>query len=268
MWPSLKRKRLQATPLSPEWRQIVETQCPFFQRLPAGDRKELEGLVQVFLAEKQFEGCGRLVITDEIRVCVAAHACLLLLHRRTDFYPRLRSILVYPNMYVVPTIRHVGSGIMEEIHQQRAGESWAEGAVVLAWDVMRGHISAPENGHNLVLHEFAHQLDFEDGAADGVPVLGQGESYLNRRRRYAAWTRVMRSEFERLRAQIQHGENTILRDYGATNAAEFFAVATECFFGKPQALRQEHPELYEEMKWYYQQDPAGWDWHQPEVHAK
>lgn len=267
MWQSLKRKKLRATPLSPEWHRIIESRCPFFHRLPAADRTELEGHVQVFLAEKRFEGCGGLAITDEIRVCVAAHACLLLLHRRTEYYPRLRSILVYPNSYVVPTVRHVGSGIMEEFHQQRAGESWAEGAVVLAWDVMCGHIASPDNGHNLVLHEFAHQLDFEDGAADGVPLLDRGESLSAHKRRYAAWTRIMRTEFGLLQARVRRGEPTVLRDYGATNAAEFFAVATECFFGKPQLLRQEHPELYGEMKWYYQQDPAGWDWRQPEVHA-
>lgn len=267
MWPSLKRKKLRAAPFPSEWRRVMEARCPFFHRLPVADRAELEGHIQVFMAEKSFEGCGGLALTDEIRVCIAAHASLLLLHRRTDYYPRLRSVLVYPNMYVVPTVRHVGSGILEEFHQQRAGESWAEGAVVLAWDVMCSHIAAPDNGHNLVWHEFAHQLDFEDGLADGVPVLGDGESLPARRRRYAAWARVMRAEFARLQEKVRRGEPTVLRDYGATNAAEFFAVATECFFGKPQALRQEHPELYDEMKWYYQQDPAGWDWYQPYIQA-
>jgi len=265
MWQSLKRKKLLATPFPPDWRRLVEASCPFFHRLVVGDQRELEGYVQIFLAEKQFEGCGGFNVTDEVRLCVAAHACLLLLHRPTDFYPRLRSVLVYPNMYFVPSVRHIGSGILEETQQQRAGESWAEGAVVLAWDVMRDHISNPEHGHNLVWHEFAHQLDFEDGAADGVPVLGRGESFPVRRLRYTGWARVMRSEFEQLRAQLQRGENTILRDYAATNAAEFFAVATECFFGRPQPLRQQHPALYEEMKWYYQQDPAGWDWNKPGI---
>jgi Mlc titration factor MtfA (ptsG expression regulator) len=265
MWQSLKRKKLYAAPIPPEWRRIVEMHCPFFHRLPRSDRLELAGHIQIFMAEKRFEGCGGLELTDEIRITIAAHACLFLLHRHTDYFPRLRSILVYPNMYVVPTVRHVGSGIMEEYHQQRAGESWAEGAVVLAWDVMLSHIAAPENGHNLVWHEFAHQLDFEDGLADGVPVLASGGSLPDRRRRYAAWARVMRAEFDRLQAQVRRGETTILRDYGATNAAEFFAVATECFFGKPVELRQAHPELYDEMKWYYQQDPVDWNWNQPEV---
>ena len=265
MWQSRKQNKPQAVSLSAEWLRIMENTCLFFHRLPAADRDELAGHVQQFLAKKRFEGCGGLEMDDRIRICVAAHACLLLLHRPTDCFPRLRSVLVYPNMYVVPTVHHVGSGIMAEVHQQRAGESWPGGAVVLAWDVMCSHIAAPENGHNLALHEFAHQLDFEDGQANGVPALGRGESWPDRRRRYLAWARVMRGEFERLRTQVLRGEATVLRDYGATNAAEFFAVATECFFCKPVALKQEHPELYAEMQWYYQQDPTGWDWSSPEV---
>src|SRR5208282_6443510 len=174
------------------------------------------------------------------------HACLLLLHRQTDYYPGLQTILVYPGTYVAPTIRHVGSGVMEESQQPRAGESWREGAVVLAWDAICSGILAPESGYNVILHEFAHQLDFEDGQADGAPLLGHGESHSMRRQRYADWSRVMRMEFEQLRSRVQRGEGTTLRDYGATNPAEFFAVATESFFGKPQEVRQQHPELYEE----------------------
>ena len=258
MWKGLRRKKLQATPLPLEWRKIVETWCSFHHQLPEADRRELEGHIQVFLAEKRFEGCDGLIITDEIKVCVAAFACLLLLHRDTDYFPSLRTILVYPSAYVVPTTQHVGSGVLEESQQVRAGESWHEGAVVLAWDEALQGIQSPGNGYNVIVHEFAHQLDFEDGQADGAPLLGHGESLPVRRQRYADWSRVMRAEFEQLRSRVQRGERTTLRDYGATNPAEFFAVATECFFGKPQELRQQHPELYEEMKWYYQQDPANW----------
>jgi len=258
MWKEHRRKKLRSAPFPPEWRKIMETHCPFYLQLPEEDRKELEGHSQVFLAEKKFEGCDGLGLTDEMRICIAAHACLLLLHRQTDYYPGLQTILVYPGTYVAPTIRHVGSGVMEESQQPRAGESWREGAVVLAWDAICSGILAPESGYNVVLHEFAHQLDYEDGQADGAPLLGRGESRSARKRRYADWSRVMQAEFERLRGQLQQGENTVLRGYGATNPAEFFAVATECFFGKPLAMQQQHTELYEEMKWYYQQDPAGW----------
>jgi MtfA peptidase len=258
MWKEQRRKKLQSALFPPEWRKIIETHCPFYFQLPDPDRRELERHIQVFMAEKKFEGCGGLDLTDEIRVCIAAHACLLLLHRHTDYYPGLQTILVYPSTYLAPTIRHVGSGVMEESHQPRAGESWREGAVVVAWDALYSGILAPESGYNVVLHEFAHQLDFEDGKADGVPLLGHGESWSVRKGRYAAWSRVMRVEYERLRGRVQRGESTVLREYGATNPAEFFAVATECFFGKPFAMQQQHFELYEELKWYYQQDPVRW----------
>lgn len=258
MWQTWRKKRPQPAPFPSEWRRILHERCPFSSRLPAADLPDLEGSIQIFLAGKRFEGCAGLAITDDIRVCVAAHACLLALHLPTEPYARLRSILVYPNGYVGPGYRHVGSGVWEEFPQPRSGESWPEGAVVLAWDVLCANMLTPDAGFNVALHEFAHQLDFEDGHADGVPLLGGGKSLAERRTRRAAWVRVMRAEFSRLQAQVHRGEETVLRDYGATNGAEFFAVATECFFGKPQALQREHPELYAEMKWYYQQDPATW----------
>lgn len=216
--------------------------------------------MQVFMAEKQFEGCGGFVVMDDHRVCVAAHACLLLLHRQTDYYPGLRSILIYPAAFVVPVTRHVGNGVMEESRQIRLGQASADGAVVLAWDSAYRQLITPESGHNVILHEFAHQLDYEDGGyANGVPLIGHGESWPERKRRAADWVRVMRVEYEQLRARIQRGEPTILREYGATKPAEFFAVATECFFCRPRELKQSHPELYEQMERYYKQDPAGWN---------
>lgn len=258
MWRGQRRKKLQSDPFPSDWKRILETHCPFYHQLPETDRRELESHINVFMAEKKFEGCGDLNLTDEIKICIAAHACLLLLHRKTEYYPGLQTILVYPGTYVAPITRQVGAGVLEESRQPRAGESWRAGAVVLAWDAICSGIAAPENGYNVVLHEFAHQLDYEDGRADGAPLLGRGESWLARKRRCAAWTRVMQAEYEQLRKQAQLGESTVLREYGAANPAEFFAVATECFFGKPKEMRQRHPELYEEMSWYYQQDPANW----------
>ena len=258
MWKESRRKKLRATPLPPEWQRIVETQCALYHLLPAADRAELAGHVQVFLAEKQFEGCGGLVITGELRVVIAVHACLLLLHRSTDYYPQLRTILVYPDSYVVPVTRHVGGGIWEEGWQSRAGESWQTGAIVLAWaEVIReARNRQPEN---VVLHEFAHQLDYEDGGlADGIPALAHGESFALRQQRYAAWTRVMRAEYEALRTRLAAGESTFLRAYAATNPPEFFAVATESFFGNATEMQRQHPALYTELKWFYRQDPATW----------
>lgn len=233
MLKAFRRRKLRSSPFPEQWLRIIQDRCPFYRRLSEEDRRELQGHIQVFLAEKQFEGCGGFVIEEEHKVCIAAQACLLLLHRETDYYPDLRTILVYPAMYVVPTTHHIGGGVMHERHETRLGESWRSGAVVLAWDAVYSGMTQPDSGHNVVYHEFAHQLDYEDGFADGAPLLGHGESLFARRHRYAEWSRVMQEEFERLRARARRGEPDVLRDYGAVNPAEFFAVATESFFGKP-----------------------------------
>jgi Mlc titration factor MtfA (ptsG expression regulator) len=154
--------------------------------------------------------------------------------------------------------RHVGSGVMEERQDSRLGEAWDSGAVVLAWDAVHAGTANPGDGHNVVFHEFAHQLDFEDGRADGTPVLAAEVPWYRRRSRYKAWPRVLSGEYEKLRANIEEGKPTIIDEYGATNPAEFFAVATEAFFERPRALQERHPKLYEELKRFYRQDPLGW----------
>ncbi len=260
MFKRSRRTKLRAAPLSLQQRRIVAEYCLFYSRLSMADRRELEGHMQVFLAEKQFEGCGGFVVQEEHRVCIAAQACLLLLHRETDYFPGLQSILIYPAMYLAPATRQAGYGVMTEVQEHRAGESWPHGSLVLAWEEVYRGLAVPESGHNVVLHEFAHQLDYEDGGfADGVPLVGSGESWKTRKRRQTDWTRVMRAEYEQLRAQLQRGEPTLLREYAAISPPEFFAVATEIFFGKPRELQLKHPALYQQMSRYYKQDPAGWN---------
>jgi hypothetical protein len=258
MWKKRRRRTLQFAPFPPRWREILETRVPLYGRLPLPDRRELEGHIQVFLAEKNFEGCDGLVMTDEIRVSIAAQACLLLLHRQTNYYPELHSILVYPSQFFVKTTEHSDSGIEHEDIEARLGEAWKHGAVVLAWDAVCGGAIDPEDGYNVALHEFAHQLDFEDGAADGAPLLGGEDPHLLRGRRYRSWARVLNAEFEKLRDRVDAGDSSVLDEYGAEDPAEFFAVATESFFERPRELRAEHPELYAELKGFYRQDPAQW----------
>lgn len=243
-----RRDRLRAAPFPAAWLEIIEKNFPFYRGLPEADRRELQGHIRVFLAEKTFEGCGGLEITEEIRVTVAAQACLLLLHRETDYYPRLYSILVYPGAYMVRAVESLGGGFVLEGDQGRLGEAWRDGVVVLAWDAVQAGAADMGDGENLVLHEFAHQLDHEDGSGDGAPILP-------RRSRYVAWARVLGAEYERLRQDSRRGRKSVLDEYGATKPAEFFAVATECFFEKPAQMRKKHPELYEELKEFYQQDP-------------
>jgi MtfA peptidase len=244
-----RRERLRSEPFPPEWEAILRKNVPVYARLPEDDRRELRGHVRVFLAEKHFEGCGGLTLTDEIRVTIAAQACLLLLHRETGYYPRLITILAYPSTYVAHAREPIGGGMVLEGEVARLGEAWRDGVVVLAWDDVLAGASDLHDGHNVVLHEFAHQLDQEDGAADGAPVL-------EHRSRSVTWARVLGSEYEQLRRDAERGRPSILDDYGATNPAEFFAVATESFFERPAQLKAKHPALYEELRDYYHQDPA------------
>lgn len=243
-----RRERLRAAPFPTAWLAILEKNVPLYARLSEEDRRELQGHIQVFLGEKHFEGCGGLVLTEEIRVTIAAQACLLLLHRETDDYRRLVTILVYPSAYEAKGIEPIGGGFVLEGTQARLGEAWRDGVVVLSWDdVLRG-ASDIRDGHNVVLHEFAHQLDQADGDADGAPILA-------RRGQYVAWARVLGTEYEQLRRDAKAHRKTVLDTYGATQPAEFFAVATECFFEKPAQLKRKHPALYEELREYYRQDP-------------
>lgn len=243
-----RRERRRAEPFPAGWLEIIERNVPYYGRLPEPDRTELQGHIQVFLDEKHFEGCGGLELTDEIKVTIAAQACLLLLHRETDYYKRLITILVYPSAYVANGVESLGGGLVLEGPQGRLGEAWTDGVVVLSWDDVRSGAADIRDGQNVVLHEFAHQLDQEDGVADGAPTLAHRSSYV-------AWARHLGSEYEQLRKDENQGRKTVLDTYGATNPAEFFAVATECFFEKPAQLRKKHPELYEELKAYYRQDP-------------
>jgi hypothetical protein len=233
-----------------EWDGILR-RLPIDRRLPGTDREELRGHIQVFLDEKRFEGCGGLGITDEIRVTIAAYAALLLLHRETDYYPQLASILVYPDAYHAPGERHVGDYLVEEGIEVREGESWYRGSMVLSWKDVRRGADGAKNGENVVLHEFAHQLDDESGAADGTPVLSG-------RRQWRRWVALCEEEYEALVEADERGRKTLIDPYGAESPSEFFAVVTECFFGRPEKLRERHRELYDLFAEYYRQDPAAW----------
>ena len=245
-----RREELRRTLLSAERRAIIRRNVPYVATLSDDDQRELEGHMQVFLAEKTFEGCGGLAITDEIKLTVAAQACLLLLHRESDYYPELTSILVYPGAYVVKNTRQRIGDLVVESDQVRLGESWVRGAVVLAWDAVQHGAANPRDGRNVVIHEFAHQLDAEDGAMNGAPDLG-------RRSSYAAWARALGAEYDELLERVAAHKPTDIDAYGATSPAEFFAVVTEAFFETGGQLQREHPELYGVLRDFYQQDPAG-----------
>ena len=243
------RKRLKARPFPNEWLKIIKHNVAFFVRLPATDQAELLDHIQVLLAEKNFEGCAGQEITDEVRVTIAAQACLLLLHRKTDYFPRLLTILVYPSTYSVQEQRPITAEIWEEGKHARLGETARTmGSMVLAWDAVKSGAADPSDAKNVVLHEFAHQLDYENLAADGTPALATREQQ-------KSWREVMRTEFASLRAADDTGIPTLLDTYGATNPAEFLAVSVEAFFERPSALRSSHPRLYSELQRYFNQSP-------------
>jgi Mlc titration factor MtfA (ptsG expression regulator) len=238
------RRKLASGPFPEAWRQIIRERFPLYARLCEADQKELESHI---LDEKGFEGCEGLVINDEIRVSIAAQACLLLLHRPGDYYSQLRSILVYPSTYFAQSTHHAPAGVIHEQHQALLGQSWQHGAVLLAWDSVQAGAANPFDGQNVVFHEFAHQLDQEDGRADGAPLLAQREPFRMRIAQYSSWAKIMAAEYDLLCKTVNRGKKTVLDAYGASNPAEFFAVATECFFEKPKQLLQKHPALYSEL---------------------
>lgn len=244
-----RRNQIKVRPFPNEWLKFIKKNVAFFTRLGIEDQVELLGRIQVLLSEKNFEGV-ELEITDEVRVTIATQACLLLLHRKTDYFPRLLTILVYPSTYSVHEQRPVTAEIWEEGKARRSGETARQmGSMVLAWDAVTSGAADPSDGTNVVLHEFAHQLDYENFAADGTPALAT-------RKQQLAWQQVMHTEFASLRAADQTGIPTLLDTYGATNAAEFFAVSVEAFFERPIMLRARHPRLYAQLQGYFQQDPV------------
>ena len=246
-----RRRSLRGRPFPESWRRIVAARVPGVRALPARLRRQLEGHIQVFLAEKQFHGCGGMEITDEVRLTIAAQACMLLLDRRTGYFPKLRQVLVYPGAFIVERLRPEPSGVLQETREALSGESWSHGQVVLSWEDTVQGAAVADDGRNVVLHEFAHQLDQEKGYANGAPGIGPR---LARER----WARVMGEEFARLQYAVMTQAPALFSAYGATAPAEFFAVITETFFEQPQAMRELHPLLYAELSLLYRVDPATW----------
>ncbi len=240
------RRKLLREPFPATWLPIVE-KLPFYRALDERGRQRVRDIMRVLIAEKTWEGCGGLELTDAIKVTIAAQAALLLINVEHKYYRDVHSILVYPSAY--KTMAKVDSAGVVRPGGANLGEAWQRGPVILAWDAALGGALDPRDGHNLVLHEFAHKLDMLDGLPDGTPPLRD-------RGKFAAWVKTMTAEFKTLRDATERGRATVLDEYGATNPAEFFAVATECFFEKSEKLRTRHPSLYSALRDFYQQDPA------------
>lgn len=252
MIPHWRLGRALERPFPGAWVRILETNSSFYRRLPEALRERLHGKIQRFLHEKHFQGAGGLEIDDEIRVTIAAEACLLTLGLGPETYPRLRWIIVYPTTFIVEEEVWVEEdGVIEEGPRDLLGESWDNGRVILAWDSVLHGARRVGDGENVVLHEFAHQLDSESGATDGAPLLGAAPAL-------RGWAEVLSEEFLRLRHDGFQGRDSIMDEYGATNPAEFFAVATETFFERPTAMARHHEALFGMLRSYYRIDPREW----------
>ena len=232
-----------------EW-DIVMRHAPLVTRMPAELRPALAGKISLFLGQVEFIGYDGLEVTDEIAFSVAAQACLLVVN--TDhWYDNLTTVLIYPGAFKSLQKDHDGYIVSEEV-VVRSGESWSRGPVILSWrDSQQGAMNT-EDGHNVVLHEFAHQLDDLSGHTDGAPLMAEGQSLQD-------WSRVVLGAFERHVENVQRGKPTVLDAYGATNHQEFFAVAVETFFEKSQQLRAEEPEVYAQLARLLNLDPVSWD---------
>lgn len=247
-WAARRRRRVAAQAFPAGWRRILRQRVPFVARLPPSLQQRLKRHIQVFVAEKAFIGCQGQVIDDEVRVTIAAHAGLLLLgHDAAPCYPGLRQILVYPGAFATDRERALGAGLVQTQRQTMSGESWSQGQVILSWDDVLAGSANPDDGHNVALHEFAHQIDQDKGEANGRP----WRPGVSQRQR---WAHVLGEAF----ARLQREPSAVIDAYGASDPAEFFAVAVEVFFERPHDLKAVEPALFGELVALFQLDPACW----------
>ena len=244
-----RRRKILADPFPDGWLKILEANVWQYESLSSLEQAKLRDDLRLFIAEKHWEGCGGFELTDEVRVTIAAYACLLSLGLDPDSYDHVMTILVYPEDYFVEQTVHGGGGLMRDELSNRLGEAWLGGPVILSWADVLSSGRPRGRGRNLVIHEFAHKLDMLNHKADGTPPLRDGA-------RIPKWREVIKREYDELVGQVERGYRTLLDPYGATNIGEFFAVATECFFENPARLQRDEPELYAIFREYYGHNPA------------
>ena len=245
-----RRHKLLSIPFPEHWQSLLN-EVIFYHHLSDTEQSRLRDSMRIFIAEKTWEGSRDLVVTEQMQVTVAAQACLLVLGMDDFFFDNVPTVLILPEDFVRTEKHGLGGDLYLEADSERIGEADHRGQVVLSWADVLYEARNPGQGANLVIHEFAHQLDMLNGEFNGVPLLPAG---LKNR-----WQSIMSREFARLARQAELGnENTLLDTYGANNPAEFFAVVSECFFDLPVPLQSEHPKLYALLRDYFRQDPASW----------
>jgi Mlc titration factor MtfA (ptsG expression regulator) len=244
-WRQRRRALRMSEPLSGDARAAIDGNVPAVAGLPADLRTRLDGLVNAFVAEKEFVGCNGVVVTDEMRATVAALACMLVLGRR-GHYDQLHSVLIYPTAFWVEDEVEDEAGVVERRRRVLSGEAWDASRIILSWEDVLAAARFPGEGYNVALHEFAHYLEAEGlGLALATRPLGE-------------WAQALADEFEILLDAVDAGRNTFLDPYAAEDEAEFFAVASEDFIDRPVDLREAHPRLYALLMEFYGMDPASW----------
>jgi Mlc titration factor MtfA (ptsG expression regulator) len=249
--PKYRLRMILAKPFPNEYSKILRKNIPFYSKMPTHLQMQLKKRIKQFLHQKKFVGCDGLEITNEVKVTIAGRACLLILNRETDVFAKLGTILVYPSAFIVPRANVQAGGVVTHTNQTLSGESWSDGRVVLAWDHIVPNRESAHLGQDVVVHEFAHQLDSESGVTNGTPILRNTQAY-------QMWAKVLEQEYLHLQREQQHGEESFIDQYGATNPAEFFAVVTEAFFYRSKQFSEQHPKLFEQFLIYYQIDPREW----------
>ncbi len=244
------RKKLLAEPFPEKAESHIASSLPHWDHLDDDQKARLRDLVQIFVGEMHWEGCGGFEMTDAAKYSIAANACLLLIGLDVDGYDNVREVLVYPTTVATPNEPHALYGmIVESGSQPILGEAMPGGPVLLVWDSIERSIRHPDKGHNVVYHEFAHKLDMLTGSTDGMPLISSREQ----RER---WIEVCTAEFDRVQAEFEHDKRGFLDPYAGTNVGEFFAVVTEYFFDLPLQTAHKRPDLYGVLQDFYGQDPA------------
>lgn len=248
-----RRKRLLAAVTTSDWIETLQNRLWQYRHLSSPQRQKLHGWIRIFIHERHWEGCDGLKLTEQVKLLVAAQAGLLVLGHDNWYFDRTPSILIYPEEYTVRDVpRSTGGGFTIVGDEDRSGEAWYRGPIVLSLPGILSGAGSPNHGHNLVIHEFAHHLDMiDDPFADGKPPIADPQLS-------ELWDRVVSREFQRLRRQCNAGLRPLLNCYGASSEAEFFCVASETFFQLPLQMAEYLPDLYDVFSKFYRLDPQDW----------
>ena len=251
---SIKRYFSTRRPLRDQYKSLLQTSIPFYRYLDTSQKRKLEKRMSVLLDEKIFEGCGGLSVTDEMKGAITAYAGLLIMEQTSDYYSDLRAILIYPDDYVAPVYQMHAGGVVSEGSERRQGESWDSGSIVLSWNDIRDSTLNRDNPHNLIIHEFAHQLDDQYGLSGGI-------SFEGKPIQTDEWTHTLAKIYRDLMDAERFGRSDHPLDlYGATNPAECFAVVMEAFIESPRSLQNRYSGAYRLLADFFGFDPGRmWD---------